>query len=66
MLPFPFDILRYTVYLMRSITTLDDNWMGRPRSIATALLESDGHRAIVDCRTDLRPRGFDQRGFRRY
>jgi len=38
MLPFPFDILRYTIYLMRSITTLDDNWMGRPRSIATALL----------------------------
>src|SRR5260370_9583370 len=33
---------------MRSITTLDDNWMGRSRSIATALLESDGHRAIVD------------------
>src|SRR6266571_8717964 len=32
-----FDILRYTIYLMRSITTLDDNWMGRPRSIATAL-----------------------------
>ncbi len=27
---------------------LDDLWMGRPRSIATALLESDGHRAIVD------------------
>lgn len=33
---------------MRKITTLDDHWMGRPRSIATALLESDGHRAIVD------------------
>lgn len=33
---------------MHAITTLDDNWMGRPRSIATALLESDGHRAIVD------------------
>src|SRR2546426_93266 len=48
MLPLPFDILRYTIYLMRSITTVDDNWMGRPRSIATALLESDGHRAIVD------------------
>jgi glyoxylase-like metal-dependent hydrolase (beta-lactamase superfamily II) len=29
-------------------TTLDMNWMGRPRSIAAALLESDGHRAIVD------------------
>src|SRR5947208_5237764 len=33
---------------MHKITTLDDNWMGRPRSIATALVESDGHRAIVD------------------
>ncbi len=33
---------------MHAITTLDDLWMGRPRSIATALLESDGHRAIVD------------------
>lgn len=33
---------------MRSLTILDDNWMGRPRSIATALLESDGHRAIID------------------
>jgi glyoxylase-like metal-dependent hydrolase (beta-lactamase superfamily II) len=33
---------------MNSITALDDLWMGRPRSIATGLLESDGHRAIVD------------------
>ena len=33
---------------MHKITTLDDHWMGRPRSIATALLESHGHRAIVD------------------
>jgi glyoxylase-like metal-dependent hydrolase (beta-lactamase superfamily II) len=33
---------------MNSITTLDNNWMGHPRSIAAALLESDGHRAIVD------------------
>jgi glyoxylase-like metal-dependent hydrolase (beta-lactamase superfamily II) len=33
---------------MNSITTLDNNWMGNPRSIAAALLESDGHRAIVD------------------
>jgi glyoxylase-like metal-dependent hydrolase (beta-lactamase superfamily II) len=33
---------------MSSITTLDNLWMGRPRSIAAALLESDGHRAIVD------------------
>src|SRR5215467_16022785 len=33
---------------MHKITTLDDNWMGRPKSIGTALLESHGHRAIVD------------------
>jgi len=33
---------------MSSITTLDNLWMGRPRSIAAALLESDGHHAIVD------------------
>lgn len=33
---------------MHKITTLDDNWVGRPKSIGTALLESDGHRAIVD------------------
>jgi glyoxylase-like metal-dependent hydrolase (beta-lactamase superfamily II) len=33
---------------MHKITTLDDNWTGRTRSIATALVESDGHRAIVD------------------
>jgi glyoxylase-like metal-dependent hydrolase (beta-lactamase superfamily II) len=33
---------------MHKIITLDDNWMGRPRSIATGLVESDGHRAIVD------------------
>jgi glyoxylase-like metal-dependent hydrolase (beta-lactamase superfamily II) len=33
---------------MHKITILDDNWMGRPRSIGTALLESDGHYAIVD------------------
>jgi glyoxylase-like metal-dependent hydrolase (beta-lactamase superfamily II) len=33
---------------MTTITALDMNWTGRPRSIAAALLESDGHRAIVD------------------
>lgn len=33
---------------MHKITTLDDNWMGRTRSIATALVESGGHRAVVD------------------
>jgi glyoxylase-like metal-dependent hydrolase (beta-lactamase superfamily II) len=33
---------------MSSITTLDNLWMGRPHTIAAALLESDGHRAIID------------------
>jgi len=33
---------------MNSITTLDNLWMGRRRTIAAALLESDGHRAIID------------------
>jgi glyoxylase-like metal-dependent hydrolase (beta-lactamase superfamily II) len=33
---------------MIATTILDTNWMGRPRSIAAALLESDGHRAIID------------------
>jgi glyoxylase-like metal-dependent hydrolase (beta-lactamase superfamily II) len=33
---------------MTTTTTLDVNWMGRPRSIASALLESDGHRALID------------------
>src|SRR6266699_1700550 len=33
---------------MPSITTLDSLWTGRPHTIASALLESDGHRAIVD------------------
>jgi glyoxylase-like metal-dependent hydrolase (beta-lactamase superfamily II) len=33
---------------MPSITTLDNLWTGRPHTIAAALLESDGHRAIVD------------------
>jgi glyoxylase-like metal-dependent hydrolase (beta-lactamase superfamily II) len=40
--------LRYTALLMPAITTLDNNWMGHPRSIAAALLESEGHRALVD------------------
>ncbi len=31
-----------------TITLLDVNWTGRARSIAAALLESDGQRAIVD------------------
>lgn len=33
---------------MNTITTIDTNWTGRARSIAAALLESDGHRAIID------------------
>jgi glyoxylase-like metal-dependent hydrolase (beta-lactamase superfamily II) len=33
---------------MSSITTLDDLWTGRPRTIAAALLESHGHRAVID------------------
>jgi glyoxylase-like metal-dependent hydrolase (beta-lactamase superfamily II) len=33
---------------MLSTTVLDTNWLGRPRSIAAVLLESDGHRAILD------------------
>jgi glyoxylase-like metal-dependent hydrolase (beta-lactamase superfamily II) len=33
---------------MSEITILDMNWVGRPRSIAAALLESNGHRAIID------------------
>jgi glyoxylase-like metal-dependent hydrolase (beta-lactamase superfamily II) len=33
---------------MSTITILDNNWMGQPRTIAAALLESEGHRAIVD------------------
>ncbi len=33
---------------MTKITILDTNWQGRPHSIAAALLESGGKRAIVD------------------
>src|ERR1700719_1566923 len=33
---------------MGDISILDTKWVGRPRSIAAALLESDGHRAIID------------------
>jgi glyoxylase-like metal-dependent hydrolase (beta-lactamase superfamily II) len=33
---------------MASLTTLDNLWTGRPHTIAAALLESDGHRSIVD------------------
>jgi glyoxylase-like metal-dependent hydrolase (beta-lactamase superfamily II) len=52
---------------MHSITLLDTHWAGRPRSIAAALLESNGHRAIIDpgpastigtLREQLRSRGL--------
>jgi glyoxylase-like metal-dependent hydrolase (beta-lactamase superfamily II) len=33
---------------MLKTTLLDTNWLGRPRSIAAVLLESDGHRAVLD------------------
>jgi glyoxylase-like metal-dependent hydrolase (beta-lactamase superfamily II) len=33
---------------MSTISILDTNWVGRPRSIAAALLELNGHRALVD------------------
>ena len=33
---------------MPSITTLDNLWTGRPHTIAAGLLESNGHRSIVD------------------
>src|SRR5262249_7199232 len=33
---------------MTKITILDTNWLGRPRSIAAALVESNGSRLIVD------------------
>jgi glyoxylase-like metal-dependent hydrolase (beta-lactamase superfamily II) len=39
---------RYTTGAMLSTTLLDTNWLRHPRSIAAVLLESDGHRAILD------------------
>jgi glyoxylase-like metal-dependent hydrolase (beta-lactamase superfamily II) len=33
---------------MDKITAIDTNWVGHPKSIAAALLESEGHRAIID------------------
>jgi glyoxylase-like metal-dependent hydrolase (beta-lactamase superfamily II) len=33
---------------MNKITVLDTNWVGHPKSIAAALLESENHLAIVD------------------
>jgi glyoxylase-like metal-dependent hydrolase (beta-lactamase superfamily II) len=43
--------LRYTGFHPMSAhktTTIDLHWTGRPRSIAAVLLESDGHRAVLD------------------
>jgi len=59
---------RYTTFRMLKTTILDTNWLGRPRSIAAVLLESNGHRAILDpgpastvptLREQLRARGID-------
>lgn len=33
---------------MNSITTIDTHWIGRPNAVASALLRSPGHRALVD------------------
>ncbi len=33
---------------MNKISVLDTNWVGHPKSIAAALLESEDHRAIID------------------
>ncbi|HEY2459968.1 MAG TPA: MBL fold metallo-hydrolase [Candidatus Acidoferrum sp.] len=33
---------------MTSTTIIDANWMGQPLAIATALLESNGHHALID------------------
>ena len=41
-------MLRYTAAPVPAIRILDNHWMGHARSIAAALLESEGHRAIVD------------------
>jgi glyoxylase-like metal-dependent hydrolase (beta-lactamase superfamily II) len=40
--------LRYTTDVTLVTTILDTNWLGRPRSIAAVLLESGGHRAVLD------------------
>src|SRR6201986_2274467 len=33
---------------MNKITPIDVNWVGHPKSIAAALLESENHRALID------------------
>jgi glyoxylase-like metal-dependent hydrolase (beta-lactamase superfamily II) len=53
---------------MNKIAILDTNWVGHPKSIAAALLESENHRAIIDpgpestlatLREQLRTRGIE-------
>jgi glyoxylase-like metal-dependent hydrolase (beta-lactamase superfamily II) len=52
---------------MNKITAFDVNWVGRPKAIAAALLESEGHLALIDpgpestlatLREQLRSRGL--------
>jgi glyoxylase-like metal-dependent hydrolase (beta-lactamase superfamily II) len=33
---------------MNTITTIDTHWIGRPNAVASALLRSAGHRALID------------------
>ena len=33
---------------MNTTTTLDTHWLGRPKAVASALLQSAGHRALID------------------
>jgi glyoxylase-like metal-dependent hydrolase (beta-lactamase superfamily II) len=33
---------------MNTITTIDTHWIGRPNAVASALLRSPGHRALID------------------
>ena len=40
--------MRYTTDVTLATTILDTRWLGRPRSIAAVLLESGGHRAVLD------------------
>jgi glyoxylase-like metal-dependent hydrolase (beta-lactamase superfamily II) len=47
--PHPFSrCLRYTLFPMDATTLLDLNWLGHPKSIATALLRSEGFNALID------------------
>lgn len=53
---------------MNTITTIDTHWIGRPKAVASALLQSSGHRALIDpgpastleaLRGGLRAEGFE-------